>query len=52
MKEAKRLLDVTDESITDIGYSTGYANSQHFSKAYKKYYGHTPVKTRKDQARN
>jgi len=47
MKEAKRLLNDTDGQVDDIGYATGYANTQHFSKAYKKYYGHTPAQQRK-----
>jgi len=47
MKEAKRLLNDTDDQVDNIGYATGYANSQHFSKAYKKYYGHTPAQQRK-----
>ncbi len=48
MKEAKVMLDDTDDSITDIAYATGYANAQHFSKAYKKYYRHTPAQYRKE----
>jgi AraC-like DNA-binding protein len=52
MKEARLLLNTTDESIEDIGYTTGYANAQHFSKAYKKYYGHTPARLRRDMDTN
>ncbi len=48
MKTAKLLLNTTGDTIEDISYTTGYANSQHFSKAYKKYYGHTPNRVRKD----
>lgn len=49
MKEAKLQLLTTDLSIEKIGYNTAYSNSQHFSKAYKKYYGHTPARARKDR---
>ncbi|HWK08115.1 MAG TPA: AraC family transcriptional regulator [Puia sp.] len=49
MKEAKLQLLTTDLSIEDIGYNTAYTNAQHFSKAYKKYYGHTPARVRKDR---
>ena len=52
MKEAKTQLTMTDNSIEDVGYNTGYANAQHFSKAYKKYYGHTPARLRKDKEEN
>ena len=52
MKEAKRLLDDTSDHVEDICYATGYANTQHFSKAYKKYYGHTPTQQRKENGKN
>jgi AraC-like DNA-binding protein len=48
MKKAKTLLDDTDGTIQDIAYATGYSNAQHFSKAYKKYYRHTPTQYRKE----
>ena len=48
MKEAKFLLRTTANSIESIGYDTGYANAQHFSKAYQLYHGNTPARYRKD----
>jgi len=49
MREATLLLNTTNESVEGIGFTTGYANAQHFSKAYKKYYGHSPARVRKDR---
>jgi AraC-like DNA-binding protein len=52
MKEAKLQLDNTNNSIKDIGYSTGYATVQCFSKTFKLFYGHTPARQRKDKEMN
>ena len=49
MKEARLLLDDTNELIESIGFATGYVNTQHFAKVYKKYFGLTPAQQRKDK---
>ena len=51
MKEARSKLDGTADNIEEIGFATGYANAQHFSKAFKKYYGRTPAQHRKENQR-
>lgn len=42
MRVAKRLLETTDRSVTDICYSVGYADASSFIKLFKLYYGVTP----------
>lgn len=44
---AKRLLQSTNMSITEIAISVGYNASSHFSECYKKIMGETPAQTRK-----
>ena len=51
MKEATMRLNNTTDSVSDISYATGFANSQHFSKAFRKYYGYTPTQLRKENGR-
>ncbi len=46
MSLAKRLLLGTDKSAKEIAYHTGYSSPQHFSKAFKKQFGHTPNSVR------
>ena len=46
LEQARQMLLHTDKSIPDIAYETGYAHPQHFSRAFKKYYGITPGETR------
>ena len=45
--EAKRLLETTDLSITQIAICVGYNSSSHFSESYKKIVGEAPAYTRK-----
>lgn len=45
--EAKKLLQSTDLSITEIAISVGYNSSSHFTESYKKIIGETPAQTRK-----
>ena len=45
--EAKKLLETTDMSITQIAISVGYNSSTNFSGSYKKIIGEAPAKTRK-----
>lgn len=45
--EAKRLLESTDLSITQIAICVGYNSSSHFSDSYKKIMGEAPAYTRK-----
>lgn len=39
MSAASILLTDTDKSITDIAYQLGYSSVEHFSHAFKRYYG-------------
>ncbi|ANQ52651.1 helix-turn-helix transcriptional regulator [Flammeovirga sp. MY04] len=45
--QAKKMLQDPNNSLTDIAYSLGFANPNHFSKAFKKNFGVAPKKYRK-----
>lgn len=47
LSRANELLDITDESIEEVAYNSGYKDPLVFSKAYKKKYGVTPTQHRK-----
>ena len=47
MKEAKRLLLESNDSITEIASKVGCENPNYFTKLYKKYMGMTPSMTRR-----
>jgi len=47
MKEAKRLLMESNDSITEIAARVGCENPNYFTRIYKKYMGMTPSQTRK-----
>jgi AraC-like DNA-binding protein len=42
MDEAKRLLETTDRSITEIAFDVGYEYSSNFTTAFKRRFGITP----------
>ena len=43
LEAAAELLKSQDLSITDIAYKIGYETPQSFTKAFKSYYGFTPI---------
>lgn len=43
LKVVARLLSTTDHSIEDITIETGFCDSKHLCKTFKKYYGVTPT---------
>lgn len=45
-RAARRLLENSALSLTDIALATGFANSAHFSRCFSKYYGHPPSQVR------
>lgn len=47
--EAKARLRSTSDSVTDIAFSCGFAQSQHFSTTFRKLTGLTPLKYRRDR---
>ncbi|MDZ8119983.1 helix-turn-helix domain-containing protein [Pontiella agarivorans] len=47
VQEARRLLEETDLSCTDIAYETGFGDQSYFIKQFKKWMGITPAKYRK-----
>lgn len=47
MKEAKRLLLESNDSITEIASRVGCENPNYFTKVYKQYMGMTPSQTRR-----
>ncbi len=42
MELAKQLLDTKKYSVSEVGYTTGYSNLSHFTKAFHKEYGINP----------
>lgn len=47
MKAADKFLSTTDLSVSRIADLTGYSDYNHFTRAYKKYFGMLPSKRRK-----
>ena len=47
IKEVKRRLLYTNETISDIAYSLGFKDSSHFTKYFKRYTGETPKQFKK-----
>ena len=47
MKQARYLLEQTDEPVKVIAFKTGYRYAANFSAAFKKKYGSTPLQYRK-----
>lgn len=46
LQRAHDLLTQATTSVSDAGYEAGFENIAHFSRAYKKYYGHSPSASR------
>ena len=46
--KAARLIESTDDSITEIAYSVGFRDVGYFGKCFKKKYGKSPKEYRKD----
>jgi AraC-like DNA-binding protein len=47
MEKARSLLASGDCNVTDACLQVGYSNLSHFAKLYRNYFGHSPVKDRK-----
>lgn len=52
LETARRLLILTDMPVSRIAEKAGYSNFSHFSSAYKKKYGVSPLETRKTAAQS
>jgi len=48
IQEARRLLESSEISCTDIAYETGFGDQSYFIKQFKKWMGITPAKYRKN----
>ncbi|MEN7972748.1 MAG: helix-turn-helix domain-containing protein [Verrucomicrobiota bacterium] len=48
IQEARRLLESSDMSCTDIAYETGFGDQSYFIKQFRKWMGITPAKYRKN----
>lgn len=46
MKKARTLIERTSAPFIDIAYDVGFHNASHFSRAFKRFYGHSPSKAR------
>ena len=47
LEQAARLLTDTDDTALSIGYQVGYSAPNYFSRAFKKFYGISPSRYRK-----
>ena len=47
MEKAKILLASGNCNVTDACFKVGYSNLSHFAKLYRNYFGHSPVKDKK-----
>ena len=47
MEKARNLLASGECNVTDVCLQVGYSNLSHFAKLYRNYFGHSPVKDRK-----
>ena len=46
LKASKRLLELTDKSISDIASECGFTDASYFAKTFKSYFGETPKEYR------
>lgn len=46
LEQAQKLLQTTDLPIVDIGKTCGFISASHFSKCYRKRFGHSPKRER------
>ncbi len=42
LQRAKRLLETTDKSVSEIAYDTGFSSPSYFTKCYREFFGTTP----------
>lgn len=49
VEEAKRLLSGPNATVTQVAHSLGFASSQYFATAFKKYTGRTPTDYRREK---
>lgn len=50
VRQAAKLLEETDRSVTDIAMATGWGSSSYFAKIFYRYYGKSPNSYRKASA--
>lgn len=48
LNKAAKLIETTDDSITEIAYSVGFRDAGYFGKCFRKKYGKTPKEYRSD----
>ncbi len=49
LKTAKRLLLTPQKSVSDVAFESGFKNNTHFSRAFKNFFGSSPLQFRKEQ---
>ncbi len=49
LEQAAKLLCASDESITQLSYRVGFADSSHFTRCFKAHFSMTPTEYRKQQ---
>lgn len=50
LEHAKYLLELTDKSINELAFETGFENVSHFIRIFKQSYGITPLKLKKSNS--
>lgn len=48
VKKSEEMLEETDQSVIDIANNTGFSDTRQFINSFKKYYGKTPYKYKKN----
>ena len=46
MRRAKRMLDEPSMRVSEVAYAVGYRNHKHFTRAFREYFGYTPIEYR------
>ncbi len=49
VEHAKRRLEATDPSIAEVAFECGFANQEHLTRVFKRFFGITPGAYRKDR---
>jgi len=47
LQKAKKLLEISNMSVCEVGFESGYSDIQYFSQKFKKKYGKSPLNYRK-----
>lgn len=52
LRKSKMMVQFTDQSLKSIAHATGFKSIAHFSRTFKKHYGHSPSDFRKNEMKS